>query len=553
MPQPPKDGLSFVEDAHKLLTQALQDVAAMRSEQQTFLSELKVQFGSFKAAAGLKLAADAPAVENGQPEELKLAAVEATVANSQPGGEEEKADETKIVPPPLHHLASRVSMVDWKAIPAVWPSKPKRTELYKKELEKEAGLEEATSWRDRGAVMVSSSSFEGAMGIIILLNLAAMFARTQYRSSNTAFVIGLQSHNDGWSSKEPLFEASEIVFCIFYLSEIFLRAFFLGWSHYRRLWNAADAVIVVVSTTETLLTTILGDSSGASLTPVLRLFRMARVARFAKITRMAQGFGDLRVIMRTLLLSVGGLFWASLLLFAIITGGGLFITELLLPFMLDSDVRLEDRTYMFEKYGTAARATYSMWEHTFTGRWTPDARRMYENLNGFFVIFWMFWIVGVNFAVMRVIAALFLKQTMSVANDDANKMAVAKMKEREAFANTIRDVFMAADQDQSGAISEEEFVGMIYDPKVSDNFIHLGLELFEVTVLFRLLSDEDGEADYDEFLKGATRLNEHASNTDVIKLMHELTQIRREIRHIIDIHGNLHTTLHKHLHKNHPV
>lgn len=217
--------------------------------------------------------------------------------------------------------------------------------------------------------------------------------------------------------------------------------------------------------------------------------------------------------------------------FGIILAGGILITQLLAGFMQDKDASFKDREYLYERYGSASKATWTLWGHTFTGRWTSDARLMTERVDGLYALFWIFWIVGVNFAVMRVIAALFLKQTLAVANDDAQKMALKKIKERNHFVDMIREIFHRADADESGALTADEFLNMINDPQVAENFKRLDLELFEVTMLFRLLA-HDGEADYDEFLQGALQLKEAASNTDVIKILHETIMIRKTLANL---------------------
>lgn len=362
------------------------------------------------------------------------------------------------------------------------------------------------------------------MGIVIMTNLMGMCIRTQYREMRTAHALGLRDDDGGWEEHRLVFDTLEYVFSSIYLIELGLRACFLGMPYFRNTSCFLDACVVIITSIEAFAV-----SSDGALTPVLRFFRMARVARFAKMTRVAEKFGELRVITRTLAASIRGLFWSVLLCFFIIMAGGLLITELLAPFMEDPKHAVKDREYMFGRYGSSAKATYTMFEHSFTGRWTTDARKMIEGIDALWVFFWIVWTVGVNFAVMRVIAALFLKQTLAVASDDAQKVAVIKMKERQHFAEVIRSVFAKADSSGDGAISEKEFVSMIYDPEVADNFIKLGLELFEITMLFRLLSDEDGVADYDEFLRGAMQLNSGATNVDIIKILHETATLRAQI------------------------
>merc|ERR1719409_2689381 len=106
------------------------------------------------------------------------------------------------------------------------------------------------------------------------------------------------------------------------------------------------------------------------------------------------------------------------------------MSQLILSFIEDKDNDPVLRSWAFVRFGDFGKATYTMFEATFTSTWTQSSRKLVEEVNAWYGLFWVLYVVGVNFAVMRVIAALFLKQTMAVASQDAEKMIMAKMKER---------------------------------------------------------------------------------------------------------------------------
>merc|ERR1711871_1078615 len=134
---------------------------------------------------------------------------------------------------------------------------------------------------------------------------------------------------------------------------------------------------------------------------------------------------------------------------------------------------------------------------------------------------------------MRVISALFLKQTLAVANVDAERVMMQKMKEKERFANVIREIFISADTSGDGAINAEEFKRMVVDPVVGQCFEKLGLEVYEVVTLFHLLADDDGIADYEEFLEGALKMKNSARTIDVIQILHEHMKLGKQLNFII--------------------
>merc|ERR1719410_2732494 len=96
-----------------------------------------------------------------------------------------------------------------------------------------------------------------------------------------------------------------------------------------------------------------------------------------------------------------------------------------------------------------------------TGTWTILARSLIDDVNDLFFIFWYIFVIVVNFAITRVIAAMFLKQTMAVAAQDAEKHGLERLKKKETFAQKLKLIFEAADSSGDGVIDADEFVEMM--------------------------------------------------------------------------------------------
>merc|ERR1711879_647260 len=103
---------------------------------------------------------------------------------------------------------------------------------------------------------------------------------------------------------------------------------------------------------------------------------------------------------------------------------------------------------------------------TFTGGWHRWADVLIFEVNELFAVFWIVFIIGINFATMRIIAAIFLKQTMAVANLDDQRMAIAKTKEREIMAEKLLEIFTKADTSGDGLITWDEFHPMMADERI---------------------------------------------------------------------------------------
>merc|ERR1719379_3148867 len=119
--------------------------------------------------------------------------------------------------------------------------------------------------------------------------------------------------------------------------------------------------------------------------------------------------------MRTLSLSLPSLVWSMLLTSCIIIVGGVWMAQLLSGFMEDDASSADHRQWAYNRFGGSSRAIYTMFEATFTGSWHLSTRPLLDNVSPSYAVFWVLYVVCINFALMRVIAALFLKQTMMVA------------------------------------------------------------------------------------------------------------------------------------------
>merc|ERR1712203_1052815 len=125
---------------------------------------------------------------------------------------------------------------------------------------------------------------------------------------------------------------------------------------------------------------------------------------------------------------------------------------------------------------------------------------------------------------------------MAVANADSERMAMEKAKEKEKFADSLRSIFKLADKLGDGVLHKWEFDDAIQNPEVMAMFEKLDMDEQEVVTVYNILSDEDGVADYHEFLTAALKMKNSARTFDMIQVMHEQT---RQMRAIELVHEGL--------------
>lgn len=373
----------------------------------------------------------------------------------------------------------------------------------------------------------STGRAEAVLGPVILLNLLTMFVEFQLSGSAAGYLLGKEPNASDWSQAQPIFAVVENMFNVIYLLDLCIRLVFLGAPS--DTVQILDAFAVVACVAENFVMRPLGvDAPALTCVRLLRIIRILRtivVVKFLKIGPLE----NLRLIVRTLASTIDDLLWSLTLLALMIASGGMLMVKLTEEFILDADQDLDMRLWCFNRFGTSIRATYTVFEATFTGTWTGSARPLIERVDPMFALFWAPYVLLVNFAMIRVIAAMFLKQTLAVASNDQETKARENLIKKEAFSNQLREIFEVADTSGDGCINLEEFEKMAKDQAVVTLFKHMGLEIKDVCILFMILAEEDGEADYDEFLTGAMDMKSQASNLDIIVLKHEIRSIMRRL------------------------
>merc|ERR1740121_3073651 len=119
-----------------------------------------------------------------------------------------------------------------------------------------------------------------------------------------------------------------------------------------------------------------------------------------------------------------------ILLFVVMLLGALVICQSLSEMYFDDSIDPNTREWAYARFGTSARALYSMFEITLSGIWPEYARRLFEDVHEGYVAFFVLYIGCVVFAMIKIITALFLKDTLNNAASDANMMMQQKHAEK---------------------------------------------------------------------------------------------------------------------------
>merc|ERR1712096_118881 len=126
-------------------------------------------------------------------------------------------------------------------------------------------------------------------------------------------------------------------------------------------------------------------------------------------------------------------------------------------------------------YGTFTRCIITMFEVTLAN-WGPPCRALINTLGEEFGYVILVYRCVAGFTVLNVISAVFINQTMKVAEADTHLMISQKMRAQANYTHRLRKLFEELDVSGHGAITWEEFSEKISHPKMMAYMSTLGID-----------------------------------------------------------------------------
>merc|ERR1711977_605702 len=128
------------------------------------------------------------------------------------------------------------------------------------------------------------------------------------------------------------------------------------------------------------------------------------------MVRVMKMFSHLRILVSAVVSSLGAVGWSLALIAIVQMMSGLCISQLLNDYIMDESNDLKMRKWCFRYYGGFFRAWLTMFQIT-NGNWGSVGRPLIEEIDPHFAWFFLFYVGTLSFAILRVVAAIFLRQT----------------------------------------------------------------------------------------------------------------------------------------------
>jgi len=435
-------------------------------------------------------------------------------------------------------VSQQSSFMDPVVSPAKRPSQASSASTVGKKTMRKSQLQrvkaEAEFHADTALQRFILGPLDVCLAFVILLSTLSIFIDMELYGIEANYALGLRQ-------EEPLtklgnfFGMLEYPFCIFFIVDLSLRLYAFGWAVVQDFVGVMDATVVVFTTVDTFVLKPLADSNFNY--SFIRVIRYVKLVRTLRLMRTMPMFHQLRVLVRAISASLLSLFWSMVILFCFQLGFALMLVQLLHPWIMDEENDYKVRMWANQYYGSSFKAWWTMFEVTFAGSWPSFVRPLIEEIHWAYSIFMGAYMALVVFAVIRVITALFLKDTLEEAQKDA-ALAVTQMQtKKEEFTETLREIFHEADTSGDGQINWDEFCALLADDRTKMYLKTLDLDFGEAAALFKLLDDcGDGHVSFEEFNGGITRMKGQAQALDVYSI---LTIQKSLVKEVSELSGRM--------------
>eukprot|EP00746_Dinoflagellata_sp_MGD_P132737 gnl/MRDRNA2_/MRDRNA2_66430_c0_seq1.p1 gnl/MRDRNA2_/MRDRNA2_66430_c0~~gnl/MRDRNA2_/MRDRNA2_66430_c0_seq1.p1 ORF type:complete len:384 (+),score=55.27 gnl/MRDRNA2_/MRDRNA2_66430_c0_seq1:271-1422(+) len=368
--------------------------------------------------------------------------------------------------------------------------------------------------------------------MVIVINALVMAINLEYQGLETADAVGISPDGGEWPSAEEAFLVFEHIFTVFFVMELVIKLVVYRCNFFTQGWNVMDFLIVCSAILDTYILPHL-KVTGSNIS-FMRLLRIAKIIKVLRIVRVLRAFAQLRVLLVAIASSFPALGWSMALMSILQLIAAIFMTQTLQGWLRDENNDQAVREFVFDYFGTFSRSAMTMLEMTLApGVWTRFGRIITYEVNGAYMIFFFLYSAGVSFAIVRVISAIFLKETLQAAAKD-HEMVMAEINRHPEFISSIRQVFDETDSNQNGHITLIDLNHLLHDER-SSGFLHLlGLQKHEILGMFHLMDDGDHQITFAEFLAGVMRLKAKGG-VDLVTLLYENKRLLTKILEVEEL------------------
>ncbi|CAE7692166.1 Catsper1 [Symbiodinium microadriaticum] len=385
-----------------------------------------------------------------------------------------------------------------------------------------------SKWK-RLKAFLQSARYETLGTVRLGLNVLWMAWELQVSGNVVGFNLGVYEttavNRSDFPSWELFFTVGDLAFTVLFTLDVVIRILVLRCKFWKVPLNYIDVAVSLTSVFEVAVY----YGNAFPVNPILfRLLRIGKLARAIRMVTMNSVLASLQLLIKCIGASANMLFWSFCLLTFVQCVAGMVASTLCREFISDESHNRDLREEVFRFYGTFTRTFLTMFEILFAN-WSPPCRVLVENISEWFSIFFLLYRCVLGFAVLNVVNAVFVQQTMKTASSDEELAFKQKERDVALYTRKVKKLFQSMDSSGDGSINKEEFSKLVNSPMLKFWMGQLELEYHDLMSLFEFLDNGDGEITLMEFIEGAARLRGGAKALDIWRIETKLEVLFAEV------------------------
>lgn len=367
----------------------------------------------------------------------------------------------------------------------------------------------------RGAKrVVSSSKFDYGMGCVIVFNVVAMIIEIDRAASE-----------DEASGIHWTVICSWAVLCLFVL-ELMLRMAVLRKNFWIDPWNRFDFVLVVTDLIFSLVGLFADNIFPVS---VLRIFRLAKLARVSKVLRV---FPELRLLLAALTRSMSAIFWGSVLLFLSLLLWSMVAVIFIHPLNKRFDHK-PDCDRCPRAYSSVLHALLTLTQGIVTsdswGLHTIPLMEAHPITIPFFVAVFLSVGLAVLNLILGVVVEVAQKAKAALEDEESSERALEKLRSQTELISTFRKI----DKDKDGFVTRDEVFGSLSEPgTIRTCMDNLDIVDEDFDIVWQIMDvDKKGRCSYKDLVNNLCNMRSSDSQFMLAYIKYYITVVKDTLLH----------------------